>query len=223
MNLKKIVGIEAAKYVENGMVLGLGTGSTAAFFVEEVARRVQEENLSIVAVTTSSATTVQAEKLGIRISSLDEISAIDLTVDGVDEFDPVLNGIKGGGAALLMEKIVATSSKDYIWIADASKKVQQLGKFPLPVEVVPFGAQLLFKKFESQGYQPRWRLDSRGELLLTDQKHFIIDLQLEKIENAKLLAQELDETVGIVEHGLFLNMAKRVIIAGNSGIQTFEK
>ncbi|MGX6992033.1 ribose-5-phosphate isomerase RpiA, partial [Pseudolactococcus reticulitermitis] len=135
-NLKKLVGIEAAKFVKDGMVVGLGTGSTAAFFVAELGRRVAEENLQIVGVTTSSVTQAQARELGIPLKDIDEVAAIDLTVDGADEVDLDLNGIKGGGAALLMEKIVATYSKDYIWIADDSKMVEHLGAFPLPVEVV---------------------------------------------------------------------------------------
>ncbi|HEY0222783.1 MAG TPA: ribose-5-phosphate isomerase RpiA [Lactovum miscens] len=222
-NLKKQVGIEAAKYVKDGMILGLGTGSTASFFVEEVARRVREEKLSLTAVTTSSVTQAQAESLGITISSLDSIDFIDLTVDGVDEFDPDLAGIKGGGGALLMEKIVANVSKDYIWIADESKQVDQLGHFPLPVEVVQFGAGLLFKKFKQKGYQPSWRLNFEEEKYITDQKHFIIDLHLGKIDNAQRLAFELDQTIGVVEHGLFINMAKHVIISGENGIKVFEK
>ncbi|GAB2025316.1 ribose-5-phosphate isomerase RpiA [Lactovum odontotermitis] len=219
-NLKKQAGVEAAKFVQPDMIVGLGTGSTAAFFVEEVARRVREENLRITAVTTSDATAAQAELLGMTISAFDSVPYVDLTVDGVDEFDPALNGIKGGGAALLMEKIVAVNSHDIIWIADERKRVQQLGAFPLPVEVVQFGAGLLFEKFERAGYHPSWRTSSSaGNRLVTDQGHFIIDLHLRKITDAGKLALSLDQTVGVVEHGLFLNLAKKVILAGQDGIE----
>ncbi|MDR0300340.1 MAG: ribose-5-phosphate isomerase RpiA [Streptococcaceae bacterium] len=227
-NLKQQVGIEAARYVTDGMRVGLGTGSTAAFFVEELARRVREEKLNITAVTTSTVTTAQAESLGIKISDLSELEGeLDLTVDGADEFDSALNGIKGGGGALLMEKIVASLSKDYIWIVDESKEVAQLGKFPLPVEVVQFGAENLFRKFEASGYLPTWRMtmsdDNDNGRFITDQGHFIIDLHLQKIENAEALALKLDQTVGVVEHGLFINMAKHVIVAGKDGIKTITK
>ena len=132
--LKKIAGVTAAKYVEDGMVVGLGTGSTAYFFVEEIGRRIKEEGLSVVGVTTSSQTTKQAEGLGIPLKAVDDIDSIDVTVDGADEVDPQLNGIKGGGGALLMEKIVATPTKEYIWVVDESKMVDQLGAFKLPVK-----------------------------------------------------------------------------------------
>src|SRR5574337_1276366 len=122
-NIKKLVGVEAAKFVKDGMIVGLGTGSTAAFFVAELGRRVAEENLQIVGVTTSSVTSEQARRLGIALKNIDDVDAIDLTVDGADEVDLALNGIKGGGAALLMEKIVATYSRDYIWIVDDAKMV----------------------------------------------------------------------------------------------------
>ena len=152
--LKKIAGVTAAKYVEDGMVVGLGTGSTAYFFVEEIGRRIKEEGLSVVGVTTSSQTTKQAKGLGIPLKAVDDIDSIDVTVDGADEVDPQLNGIKGGGGALLMEKIVATPTKEYIWVVDESKMVNQLGAFKLPVEVVQYGADRLYRVFESKGYKP---------------------------------------------------------------------
>ncbi|MFV8212659.1 ribose 5-phosphate isomerase A, partial [Streptococcus pluranimalium] len=127
--LKKLAGVKAAEYVTDGMVVGLGTGSTAYYFVEELGRRVNEEGLSIIGVTTSSQTTKQAESLGIPLKSVDDIDVIDITVDGSDEVDPNFNGIKGGGGALLMEKIVATPTQEYIWVVDDSKLVDQLGAF----------------------------------------------------------------------------------------------
>ncbi|AGV74228.1 ribose-5-phosphate isomerase RpiA [Lactococcus cremoris] len=218
-NLKKQVGIKAAEFVKSGMVVGLGTGSTAAYFVEELGRRVAEEQLEITGVTTSSVTSEQAKALGIPLASIDEVDYVDLTVDGADEIDSHLNGIKGGGAALLMEKIVATYSKDYIWIVDESKLSENLGSFKVPVEVIPYGSEQLFKEFERAAYAPTWRLNEEGEKLITDMQHFIIDLHIAKIENPQKLADELDLMVGVVEHGLFNDMVKKVIVAGSDGVK----
>ena len=201
------------------MVVGLGTGSTAAYFVEELGRRVAEEQLEITGVTTSSVTSEQAKALGIPLASIDEVDYVDLTVDGADEIDSHLNGIKGGGAALLMEKIVATYSKDYIWIVDESKLSENLGSFKVPVEVIPYGSEQLFKVFERAAYAPTWRLNEEGEKLITDMQHFIIDLHIAKIENPQKLADELDLMVGVVEHGLFNGMVKKVIVAGSDGVK----
>lgn len=221
-NLKKQVGIKAAEYVKSGMIVGLGTGSTAAFFVEELGRRVKEEGLDIIGVTTSHVTSQQAASLNIPLKSIDEVDRVDLTVDGADEVDVNLNGIKGGGAALLMEKIVATYSKDYIWIVDESKLSKNLGSFKVPVEVIPYGAEQLFRKFENAGYGPSWRMDGQAKLI-TDMQHHIIDLHISEITEPEKLAQVLDLTVGVVEHGLFNNMVKTVIVAGQSGVKVIEK
>ena len=218
-NLKKQVGIKAAEFVKSGMVVGLGTGSTAAYFVEELGRRVAEEQLEITGVTTSSVTSEQAKALGIPLASIDEVDYVDLTVDGADEIDSHLNGIKGGGAALLMEKIVATYSKDYIWIVDESKLSENLGSFKVPVEVITYGSEQLFKEFERAAYAPTWRLNEEGEKLITDMQHFIIDLHIAKIENPQKLADELDLMVGVVEHGLFNGMVKKVTVAGSDGVK----
>lgn len=216
-NIKKLVGIEAAKFVKDGMVVGLGTGSTAAYFVAELGRRVAEENLQITAVTTSSVTSEQAKRLDIPLKDIDDVAIIDLTVDGADEVDADLNGIKGGGAALLMEKIVASYSKDYIWIADDSKMVTHLGAFPLPVEVVIFGSGQLFRRFEKLGFNPSFRVDAAGKYLITDMGNYIIDLHLKEIKEPQRLAKLLDETVGVVEHGLFNDMVKTVIVGSSDG------
>ncbi len=221
-NLKKLVGIKAAEYVKSGMTVGLGTGSTAAFFVEELGRRVREEGLNIIGVTTSNVTSQQAASLNIPLKSIDEVDTVDLTVDGADEIDADLNGIKGGGAALLMEKIVATYSKDYIWIVDESKLSETLGNFKVPVEVIPYGSEQLFQKFEAAGYAPTWRMNDEKKLI-TDMQHYIIDLHIEKIVEPEKLAKELDLTVGVVEHGLFNGMVKKVIVARKTGIQLIEK
>lgn len=221
-NLKQQVGVKAAEFVKDGMIVGLGTGSTAYYFVEEIGRRMKEEGLQITGVTTSSGTTAQAEGLGIPLKSIDEVKFVDLTVDGADEVDPQFNGIKGGGGALLMEKVVASNSKDCIWIVDESKLVDTLGSFKLPVEVVQYGSQNLFRTFESKGYQPSFRM-AYGVRFVTDQGNFIIDLDLKKIEDVEGLANELDHTVGVVEHGLFLGLISKVIVGRPEGPEILEK
>jgi len=218
VNLKEQVGIKAAEFVKDGMIVGLGTGSTAYYFVAELGRRIKEEDLQITAVTTSSVTYDQAESLGIPLKAIDDVEVVDVTVDGADEVDPQLNGIKGGGGALLMEKIVATNSKDCIWIVDESKQVATLGAFKLPVEVVQYGAENLFRHFEQKGYHPAFRL-ADDQRFVTDQGNFIIDLALDVIEDPIAFGQELDHIVGVVEHGLFNQMVDKVIVAGRDGVQ----
>ena len=222
VNLKEQVGIKAAEFVTNGMIVGLGTGSTAYYFVAELGRRIKEEGLQITAVTTSSVTYEQAEGLGIPLKAIDDVEVVDLTVDGADEVDPALNGIKGGGGALLMEKIVATNSKDCIWIVDESKQVETLGAFKLPVEVVQYGAENLFRHFEKKGYSPAYR-EKDGQRFVTDQGNFIIDLDLKVIPDAEVLAEELDRTVGVVDHGLFLGMVSKVIVGTPEGPKIISK
>ena len=220
-NLKKLAGIKAAEFVQNGMIVGLGTGSTAYYFVEEIGRRVKEEGLQITAVTTSSVTSLQAEGLGIPLKSIDDVDQVDVTVDGADEVDSAFNGIKGGGGALLMEKVVAVPTKHYIWVVDESKMVDKLGAFKMPVEVVQYGAEQLFRRFERAGYKPAFR-QKDGQRFVTDMQNFIIDLDLGVIENPVEFAQELDHVVGVVEHGLFNQMVDKVIVAGKSGLQVLE-
>ena len=222
VNLKEQVGIKAAEFVTDGMIVGLGTGSTAYYFVAELGRRIKEEGLKITAVTTSSVTYEQAEGLGIPLKAIDDVEVVDLTVDGADEVDPALNGIKGGGGALLMEKIVATNSKDCIWIVDESKQVETLGAFKLPVEVVQYGAENLFRHFEKKGYSPAYR-EKDGQRFVTDQGNFIIDLDLKVIPDAEALAEELDRTVGVVDHGLFLGMVSKVIVGTPGGPKIISK
>ena len=222
VNLKEQVGNKAAEFVTDGMIVGLGTGSTAYYFVAELGRRIKEEGLNITAVTTSSVTYEQAEGLGIPLKAIDDVEVVDLTVDGADEVDPALNGIKGGGGALLMEKIVATNSKDCIWIVDESKQVETLGAFKLPVEVVQYGAENLFRHFEKKGYSPAYR-EKDGQRFVTDQGNFIIDLDLKVIPDAEALAEELDRTVGVVDHGLFLGMVSKVIVGTPEGPKIISK
>ncbi|MDS2923763.1 ribose-5-phosphate isomerase RpiA, partial [Streptococcus pneumoniae] len=167
---------------------------------------------------TSSVTTKQAEGLNIPLKSIDQVDFVDVTVDGADEVDSQFNGIKGGGGALLMEKVVATPSKEYIWVVDESKLVEKLGAFKLPVEVVQYGAEQVFRHFERAGYKPSFR-EKDGQRFVTDMQNFIIDLALDVIENPIAFGQELDHVVGVVEHGLFNQMVDKVIVAGRDGVQ----
>ena len=215
--LKMAAGIEAAKLVENDMIVGLGTGSTVRFFVDELGRRVQEEGLTFTGVTTSLRTKEQAKGYGINIVDVDDVDHIDITIDGADEVDKNFDGIKGGGAALLWEKIVATNSSKIVWIVDESKVVDTIGRFPLPVEVIPFGERHVLDRFKERGYEPVLRLDDQGQPVLTDEHNHVIDLHMEKIEHPEDLAQDLITTVGVVEHGLFLNMVDTVIVGDPNG------
>jgi ribose 5-phosphate isomerase A len=220
MNLKQMAGIEAASYVQDGMIVGLGTGSTAKYMVDELGRRVKEEGLSIIGVTTSKDTEKQALALGIPLKGIDDVPYVDITIDGADEISADFHGIKGGGAALLFEKIVATYSKKCIWIVDSSKLVDYLGNFPLPIEVVPYGSQQLFHLFEEKGFQPSMRLNNAGEYLVTDGGHFIIDLHLKEIKDPIAFGSYLDNLVGVVEHGLFLNTVHTIIVGYEQGPKT---
>lgn len=214
---KQLAGEYAAQYVEDGMVVGLGTGSTVYYTTKKIAERVKLEGLSLQFVSTSKGTTELALSLGLQIRELDEVGQIDLTIDGCDEFDPYLNGIKGGGGALLFEKIVAASSNVNIWVADQAKEVSTLGQFPLPVEVLPFGSRHTFKKLEEKGLCPQFRKAQDGSFVLTDSQNLIIDLHLQKVENPETLSQWLNAIPGVVENGLFLTIADRVVVANGSG------
>lgn len=218
MDLKQMVGEKAAEFVKEGMVVGLGTGSTAYYMVEALGRRVKE-GLNIIGVTTSKRTQEQAEALGIPLKSVDEIDRIDITIDGADEISRDYQGIKGGGAAHLFEKIVADNSDKVIWIVDETKMVEQLGAFPLPIEVIPYGSQQLYRLFEKKGYHPVVRNEANGEVLVTDAGHYIIDLHLEKIEQPHELAEWLDGLTGVVEHGLFLDCVNMIIVGRESGVE----
>jgi ribose 5-phosphate isomerase A len=217
---KRRAAERACDLVQNGMRVGLGTGSTAALFVEELGRRA----LDIVAVPTSEATRRQAESLGIRLATLEEEPELDLTVDGADEIDPALNLIKGGGGALLREKLVAAASRRMVVIADGSKQVAQLGRFPLPVEIVPFGVETTrgrigqcLKLLELKA-EPRLRHMADGDVFRTDGGHFILDLPLGEIPDPYGLAAALKGVLGVVEHGLFVAMASCALIGGAEGV-----
>ena len=208
---KKAAAEKAVEFIESGMLVGLGTGSTVKFMIESLAEKIKN-GLDIKTISTSNATSRFAESLGIAVLNFSDVDEIDLTIDGADEVDPNLNGIKGGGGALLNEKIVASSSKKNIWMVDSTKRVEQLGKFPLPIEVVPFGANHTFNKLLSLGYNPKFR-SADGNNYVTDGNHFIIDLQLNKIEKPEKLNNKLLLIPGVVETGLFLEICDMLIIS----------
>jgi ribose 5-phosphate isomerase A len=221
--LKRAAAARALECVSDGMKLGLGTGSTAAHFVELLGERVRA-GLSVVGVPTSEATRAQAEREGIPLTTLDKTPELDLTVDGADELDDELRLIKGGGGALLREKIVAAASQRMIVIADGSKWVMRLGRFPLPIEVVPFGLAATRRAIESAiraaGCEGEIRLRSapNGEPFITDGGHYILDEQLGAIDRPEELAAALAAVPGIVEHGLFLGLATGAVLATETGL-----
>ncbi|HEX5777256.1 MAG TPA: ribose-5-phosphate isomerase RpiA [Xanthobacteraceae bacterium] len=226
--LKREAAARALDFVRPGMRLGLGTGSTAAHFVDLLAQKVKA-GLRVTGVPTSEATRRQAESLGVPLATLDELPELDLTIDGADEIDPALDLIKGGGGALLREKIVASASREMIVIADESKYVQRLGRFPLPVEVVDFGIPAITRAVEAalaaEGCAGTLQIRRRpdGHVFVTDQGHCIIDAGIAAIPDARSLARRLAGIAGVVEHGLFIGLARRAILAGPSGVRIVEK
>jgi ribose 5-phosphate isomerase A len=221
---KRAAAAHAVEMVKPGMRLGLGTGSTAAHFVELLAERVRA-GLDIVAVPTSEATRTLAERLGITLASLDEVPELDLTVDGADEIAPDLSLIKGGGGALLREKIVAAASARMVVIADQTKWVATLGRFPLPIEVVPFGLASVRRAVEAAAAADgcpgpaRLRLTREGHAFVTDGGHWILDAALERITDPRSLADRLCGIPGLVEHGLFIGLAQTAIVANSEDVR----
>jgi ribose 5-phosphate isomerase A len=225
---KHAAAARAVEFVRPGMRLGLGTGSTAKHFVELVGERVRA-GLDIIAVPTSAATRADAERCGIALTTLDETPALDLTVDGADEIAPDFSLIKGGGGALLREKIVAAASARMIVIADRSKWVATLGRFPLPIEVEPFGlgaTQRAIEKAITALQRPgplSVRQGKDGHAFVTDGGHWIIDAALGRIDDPKALAQALSGIPGVMEHGLFIGLAQTAILAGPDGVELIER
>lgn len=211
---KQLAASKALQFIKSGMVVGLGTGSTVKFMLEGLAKMVRS-GLEIKTVSTSIATTQFAESLGIRVSELKDVNDIDLTIDGTDEVDPQLNGIKGGGGALLYEKIIASLSGKNIWIVDSSKFVKKLGKFPLPVEVLPFGSKKLFNKLNSLGYNPRIRMEN-DKPFVTDGNHYIIDLGIDQTDDIRKLNTELKSFPGVIETGFFIDICNVLIVGKES-------
>jgi ribose 5-phosphate isomerase A len=225
---KRAAAARAIDFVRSGMRLGLGTGSTAQHFLELLAERVRA-GLDVIAVPTSEATRAQAARLGIALATLDDVPELDLTVDGADEIAPDLSLIKGGGGALLREKIVAAASARMIVIADESKYVDVLGRFPLPIEITPFGAATTRRAVEAAAAHAgsagpaQLRRDRDGHAFVTDGGHWLLDAQLHRIVDPPLLADRLAAVPGVMEHGLFIGLAQTAILAGPKGVRLLER
>ncbi len=218
---KQLAAKEAVKYIKDKQIVGLGTGSTAYFAIVEIGKMVAD-GLRINAVPTSAKTAEQAEVLNIPLISIDDVDVIDITIDGTDEFDADLNLIKGGGGALLKEKMVAKITKKQIIIADSSKKVETLGAFKVPVEVLPFAADYACKRIEEYGGKVRIRR-KEGEIFLTDEKNYIIDADFGLIEDAYKISDKLNNIEGVVCNGLFLDLADLIIMGEGKEVVLFEK
>ncbi len=209
MNPKQLVGEKATEYVKDGMIVGLGTGSTAYYAIQKLGQLVKD-GLKIKGVPTSKATEELANELQIPLLPMSEVTEIDVTIDGADEFDPNKQAIKGGGGALLREKIVAAVTKYFIIIADDSKRSDVLGSFPLPVEVTPFAWEVTQREIVKLGCVAKLR-EKDGEVFITDNQNYILDCKFDRIEKPEELTVKLNQIPGVVENGLFTNMAKLII------------
>jgi ribose 5-phosphate isomerase A len=214
---KALVGKRAAEFVEDGMAVGLGTGTTSIMFIRALGERVKA-GLRIRCVASSDASEALGKSLGIDVVGLAELPELDVYIDGADEVGPGLSLIKGGGGALLREKIVASSAKKFIVVADSSKVVATLGRFPLPVEVVKMALPLVSKKLRELGLNPVQRHHPDGSVYLTDEDNFILDCGCGQIVDPPATASAIRGVIGVVEHGLFLNMASVALIAGEDGV-----
>ncbi|MEF8832446.1 MAG: ribose-5-phosphate isomerase RpiA [Candidatus Thermoplasmatota archaeon] len=216
---KKNAGYRAAEYVEDGMVVGLGTGSTAKYAIEKIGERKKEEDLDIVAIPTSLETENRAKRAGIDIVELDRADKIDLTIDGADEVDPDKNLIKGGGGALLREKVIAHNSKEYIVIVDPSKMVDVLGEsFDLPVEILSLWQEGIVDQIEKLGCDAQLRKVD-GSMYKTDNRNNILDCDFGEIKYPEQLSKKLNSIPGVIENGLFLDFADKIIIGDEKGFK----
>ena len=214
---KQLAARAAVQLVKDGQIVGLGTGSTAAYAIRFLADRVKA-GLNIRGIPTSDRTRDLASSLGIPLKTLQECPAIDIGIDGADEIDPHLNLIKGGGGALLREKIIASATRFFVVIADSAKQVPTLGKFPLPVEIVPFAEPLLKEKIAALGANVKLRTYAYGNPYKTDEGHHIFDCDFREIPDPPSLARTLSNMPGVVEHGLFIGMAKLVLLGKGSNV-----
>jgi ribose 5-phosphate isomerase A len=214
---KRLVAKRAVEFVEDGMAVGLGTGTTATMFIRELALRVQQ-GLTIRCVASSDASHDLGLSLGMDVQTLDTIPELDLYVDGADEVGPQLALIKGGGGALLREKIVASAAKEFLVVVDSTKLVQRLGRFPLPVEVVRMALPIIEPRLAALGLNPKQRTAKDRGPYLTDENNYILDCACGAIDDPEVLAAEIRGIVGVVEHGLFLGMATLALVAGEDGV-----
>jgi ribose 5-phosphate isomerase A len=218
---KTLVGKRAVEFVEEGMAVGLGTGTTATKFIYALGERVAQ-GLRIRCVASSEASRELGRSLGMDVVSLEELPELDIYIDGADEVGPGLALIKGGGGALLREKIVASAAKRFIVVVDSSKVVETLGRFPLPVEVVKMALPLVEKRLEDLELNPMLRRHKDGSIYLTDENNYILDCACGEIEEPEVMAAEIRGIVGVVEHGLFLGMASLALVAGDDGVMEIE-
>jgi ribose 5-phosphate isomerase A len=219
---KEAAARASLEYIKDGHVVGLGTGSTAAYFIKLLGEKVKH-GLRIRGIPTSVRSEELARSLGIPVITLDDCQEIDVTVDGADEVDPELRLIKGGGGAALREKIVASATKQLVIVADASKRVQRLGKFPLPVEVIRFARPLVAKRIAALGASVQLRKNADGTPYVTDENNHILDCRFGEIHDPANLARELSEMPGVVEHGLFISMASVALFARGSEIEELKR
>jgi ribose 5-phosphate isomerase A len=219
---KRAAARASLRFVQDGNIVGLGTGSTAAYAVRLLGERVRA-GLKIRGIPTSTQTKDLAASVGIPLTTLDEFQEIDVTIDGADEFDPQLNLTKGGGGALLREKIIASASRQVVIIADSSKQVAVLGKFPLPVEVIPFAQPLVAKRIAALGATVTVRQDKNGKPFVSDEGHHILDCSFGRIADPPALARKLSDMPGVVEHGLFINLASVVLVAKDEDVTEFRR
>lgn len=220
MEEKKIAGIKATEYIEDNMIIGLGTGSTAYYMIERVGQMVKQ-GLNIKAVATSQSTANIANEFNIPLVSIDQVERIHLAIDGVDEIDGDFNAIKGGGGALFREKMVANIADKIIWIMDSSKVVDSIGAFPLPVEILPYGYSHILKKLNLLSLNPVLRM--KGDVpFLTDNHNYIVDLHLGKAFDIKAVSEKLKSISGVLEIGLFLNTCDRIIVGTGNETKIIE-
>ena len=219
---KEVAARASLKYVHDDQIVGLGTGSTATIAIRLLGERVRA-GLKIRGIPTSIASRDLATQLGIPLTTFEEVQQIDVTIDGADEFDPALNLIKGGGGAMLREKIVASASKQLVIVTDSSKQVPMLGKFPLPVEIIGFAEPLIVKRITDLGAKVVRRQDASGNPYMTDEGHHILDCHFGQISDPRMLACTLSEMPGVVEHGLFVGMASVVLMALAGQVKEFRR
>ncbi|MBC1567536.1 ribose-5-phosphate isomerase RpiA [Listeria sp. FSL L7-1425] len=216
MNQKKMAGEKACEWVKDGMIVGLGTGSTVYYTIEKLGKMVAN-GLQITGVATSEETAKQAEKLGIPLKSLNDVTEIDATIDGADEVDADFQGIKGGGGALLREKMVANASLKNIWVVSEEKLVRNLGAFSLPLEVIPFGWKQIQRELEKDDIETNLRKQSSGEVYVTNNGNYILDIVNQTFTDTAMWQEKLAQIPGVVEHGLFLNYVDLIICGKANG------